>query len=124
VTDTGIAMEVAQFYPQAMSTSVCRFIALVAVLLMPFGMFAAPAAAAHHDKMGAMAMQHCPDQSSGPHSKGMIAGCTMACAAALPAAEQPQPETPLAFRLPVEPSVIGSLSGIELEIATPPPRLS
>jgi hypothetical protein len=124
VTDNCVAMAVGEFYRVAMSTFVCRLLALFAVLLMPFGMSAVPAAAAQHEQMGAMAMQHCPDQNSKQPSKGALADCTMACAAALPAAELPQPATPLAFRVPVEPNVIPSLSGIELEIATPPPRLS
>lgn len=111
-------------YSTGMRSAFLRLLAFVAVLLMPFGMSAAPAAAAHHQQTGAMAMQHCPDQKSKPHSKGALADCTMACAAALPAAELPQPDTPLAFRVPVEPNAIPSLSGIELEIATPPPRQS
>ena len=111
-------------YSAGMRSALLRLLAFVAVLLMPFGMSAAPAAAAHHEQMGAIAMQHCPDRNSKPHSTGALADCTMACAAALPAAELPQPGTPLAFRVPVEPNVIPSLSGIELEIATPPPRLS
>jgi hypothetical protein len=107
-----------------MRSAFLRLLAFVAVLLMPFGMSAAPADPVHHEEMGAMTMQHCPDEDSKPHSKGALADCTMACASALPAAELPQPKTPLAFRVPVEPHLIPSLSGIELEIATPPPRQS
>jgi hypothetical protein len=102
---------------------VLRLLALVAVLLMPFGMSAAPAASMPH-QMSAMSMQHCPQPASGPASKGVLGDCTMACSAALPAAyiglAVLHPFSPL---LP-PPSLFRPLPGIELEIATPPPRLT
>ena len=117
-------MEVRQFYRAFMSSFVCRLLVLVAVLLMPFGMSAAPAATAHNEHMSAMPMQHCPDQNSTPHSNGMLADCTMACSAALPATSLDAVETHCLVRPPLGPTAVARLSGIELEIATPPPRLS
>ena len=100
-----------------------RFFALVAVLLMPFGMSAAPAAMHHGHATAAMPMQHCPDQNS-KSPKGAVAECTMACAAALPAADVPRPERMPVLCLPVAPTVSDALNGLHPETATPPPKLS
>lgn len=100
-----------------------RFVALIAVLLMPFGMSAAPAAD-HHQAMAGTSMPHCPEQQPSPQSKGFLGECTMACSAALPAADvAPMSSRPVA-RPSFEPRLAPALSSIELEIATPPPRLS
>jgi hypothetical protein len=99
-------------------------LALVAVLLMPFGMSAANAAAPDHQQMSAMAspMQHCPEPASSPRSKGVLADCAMACSAALPAGELAMAVSLVHTPPLLETSVLPALSGIELEIATPPPR--
>jgi hypothetical protein len=108
--------------PAAMSSFACRLLALVAVLLMPLGMSAAPAAAPHDEHMSAMPMQHCPQPDQAPAGKAALADCMMACSAALPAADLPAMAAPLPLRGLVEPGFIPALAGIELEIATPPPR--
>jgi hypothetical protein len=100
-----------------------RLLALLAVMLMPFGMVPAAASAAHH-QMASMPMQHCPEQGSGHQPKTAFAVCTMACSAALPALDQSAAE-----RLPIareqgQPSLAQRLSDLHPEIATPPPKLS
>ena len=103
-----------------------KLLVLIAVLLMPFGMSAAPAASsAHHAPATSMPMGHCLDQGSGHDGmKGGIAECTMACAAALPAVVRPAdyslklvPELTFAAASP-------SLNGLHPDTATPPPKLS
>jgi hypothetical protein len=101
-----------------------RLLALFAVMVMPFGMSAAPAEAATQQHSMAMASEHCPEPDSVPSPDNALATCSMACASALPAAElAPEVSHPLA-RPSVEPAIVAALAGIELEIATPPPRLS
>jgi hypothetical protein len=102
---------------------VLRLLALLAVMLMPFGMAAAPATAVQHEQM-AMPMQHCPEPGSSGHSTGALAHCTMACASALPATDLQIAGTHPVSKLVPQPALIAALSGIELEIATPPPRRS
>ena len=107
----------------SMATMVTRLILFVAVLLMPLGMTAAPAAA-HQSMAAEMPMGHCPDQQRGDDHKARIADCTMACAAALPAVEpvrddpsiEPSPQI-----VAVQPH---GLHGLHPETATPPPRIS
>jgi hypothetical protein len=107
-----------------MRSFILRLLSLVAVLILPLGMAAAPAAT-HHAEMGmSMPMSHCADEHSKGGSKGLLAECTMACSAALPAVDlAPLKIVPLS-RSASQPSATATLSGIELEIATPPPRLS
>jgi hypothetical protein len=102
--------------------SLVRLITLVAVLLMPSAMSAAPAAAAerHH---ATMPMEHCPDDKSNDAAGG-IAKCAMPCSAALPAMDCRRIETTVVIRQLCEPALQLALAGIELEIATPPPKLS
>jgi hypothetical protein len=64
-----------------------KLLLLVVVLLMPLAMAPLAAGSSPHHEMGAdVPMGHCPDQGSGPHGKSGLTECTMACAAALPAA--------------------------------------
>jgi hypothetical protein len=101
-----------------------RLLALIAVLLLPLGMAAAPAAAHHAEMSASMPMQHCPDGTPKTGSKAAPTECTMACSAALPAVDlAPLQMQPLSHSL-LQPSLTPTLTGIELEIATPPPRLS
>ena len=65
-----------------MRQMIAKCLLLLAVLLMPFGM--TPATAGPRDGP-ATAMRHCADQGETQHGNAGIAGCTMACAAALPA---------------------------------------
>jgi hypothetical protein len=99
-----------------------RLVALIAVLLMPFGMRPAEAAPMRHH--AAMPMPHCPDQGSGHESKGAFAECTMACSAALPAA-QPANERPLLIACaPTHAAAVRILRGLHPDTATPPPKRS
>jgi hypothetical protein len=99
-----------------------KLLAFVAVLLMPFGMSAAPAEAHHRHAAAAMPMEHCPDGQPKSEGSGVLHSCTMACSAALPAADCPPVAAQLVTRPPAEPRFVPPLAGIELEIATPPPR--
>jgi hypothetical protein len=101
-----------------------RLILLIAVLIMPFGMAAAPAAAGRIEAAANMPMPHCPDQDSSHVGKGGIAICGMACSAALPAAEASGETPALAGNVPIEQPIARGLIGIQPETATPPPRRS
>lgn len=114
----------ARVYAAAMRSAVLRLLALVAVLLMPLGMSAAPAAAQHEQAAMSMPMQHCPDAGSKPHASGAVAECTMACSAALPAVDFGIQEPPRILCAPVRPSVTQVLHGLHPDIATPPPKSS
>ena len=110
--------------PAAMSRFACKLLVLFAVLLMPLGMSAPAAAEAHRGHMAAMGMQHCPEQS--PAEKGRLGAteCMMACSAALPAVDLRLVDSGVPAKMPVQPVAVHTLSGIELEIATPPPRFA
>ena len=98
-------------------------LALVAVLLMPFGMTAAAeASSSSHHAMAGMPMGHCPDQESQPESKAGIAACTMACSAALPAIEPAQPQRDSVEQLPAEAETVHALAGLHPDAADPPPK--
>ena len=101
-----------------------RLLMLVAVAILPLGMAAAPAAPIHHQQMmaGMPMEEHCPDKKS--PSSGALADCTMACAAALPAADLSAVEPHAVAQSLPEPSLEPELSSLDLEIATPPPRAS
>ena len=99
-----------------------RLAMLLSVMLMPFGMSPAAAAPATQDH-AAMPMPHCPDQAPSQDTKG-IGGCVMACSAALPAMELVTPMPSAAMHAPVTRPVIAALTGLQPEIATPPPRSS
>jgi hypothetical protein len=101
-----------------------RLLLLVAVLLMPFGMAPAATSAAHHQMTAEMTMGHCPDQSSNHSTKAGLVECTMACAAALPAADTPAEGPMVVYCDPVMPGAARSLDGLHPETATPPPKRS
>jgi hypothetical protein len=109
-------------YSARMLSAFLRLLALVAVMLMPFGMSAAATATVHHPQMDAMSMQHCPDQNSKPHSKSLLAECTMACAAALPALDTPVAERMSVAHEPAQALLVQGLHGLHPETATPPPK--
>jgi hypothetical protein len=100
-----------------------KLLALVAVLLMPFGMTAAPAAAMHHPS-ASMPMQHCPEQGPKQSGKAGFVECTMACSAALPASDVRRDEPLSIVCVPVGHAVVHELDGLHPDTATPPPRLS
>jgi len=110
-------------YWPGMRSLTLRLLAILAVMFMPFGMAAAPAAPMEHQQM-AMPMQHCPEPNSSRHSSGALADCTMACASALPATHLEIAAAHPASRFLPQAAPIAALSEIQLEIATPPPRRS
>ena len=107
-----------------MTAALVRIVTLLALVLMPFGMVGTKAYAqpmpAHH---AMPQMGHCdeqPDQGKAPAHSSKQMHCAMC--AALPASEPP---TPFAGLQPSAPRIIATVSpfdGIELEIATPPPK--
>lgn len=101
-----------------------KLLVLVAVLLMPLGMPAAPATTAHHGTSANMPMQYCPEQAPSHHSKSGFAECTMACSAALPAVDSPQEQYLPAACGPVSAAASQVLRGLHPDIATPPPKAS
>jgi hypothetical protein len=103
---------------------IARLILLFAVLLMPLGMAAAPASTPHRLMSADMPMQHCPDQTPAHDSKGALAQCTMACAAALPAAMASADLPHLLAGESSNRSVSLVLHGLHPETATPPPKRS
>lgn len=107
-----------------MTRLIANLLLLVAVLLMPFGMGTATAAGAHHADAAAMATGHCPDQQRNNDHKGGISECTMACAAALPAASLSRAGPLTIVCEPAAPARAERLPGIHPETATPPPRHS
>src|SRR3954449_1106169 len=102
---------------------VWRLLVLVAMLMMPFGMSAATASTHHMPAVG-MAMQHCPEQGSKHESKGGFAECTMACAAALPAADVRADGPRLIVIASIVPGTPHALHGLRPDTATPPPKVS
>ena len=111
-------------YVQSMQKVIAKLTLLAAMLLMPLGMGAAPAAATAGVTHAAMPMQHCPDQTPGHDLKGGFAECTMVCSAALPAADLPRDMHPFIACAPTEAAVARILHGLHPEIATPPPKRS
>jgi hypothetical protein len=101
---------------------ILRLLALVAVLLMPFGM--APVSAAQHEHSARMSMEHCPQQAPKPTGKGQFAECTMACSAVLPAAEIAREQSLPVVSMPAGPNTAKALRGLHPETATPPPKMS
>ena len=111
-------------YGLRMTAALVRFFTLLALVLMPFGMSSAPAVAQTMPANHAMAQSaHCDeksDQNKSPAHSSQQMHCAMC--AALPASEPP---TPIAELRPTAPRLIAAVSpfnGIDLEIATPPPR--
>ena len=105
-----------------MTWSAWKLLTLLAVLLMPFGM--APAtAASHHTPTAGMPMQNCPEGST-HQSKGGFAECTMACAAALPAADAHAGEPLQIITASIAHGAQHALHGLHPDTATPPPKAS
>lgn len=101
-----------------MPRQILRILAFVAVLLMPAGM-AAPAFA----QPASVEAEHCGDHEQPVEDSTKAHVDCMACSA-LPVLQTAAPATAL---LPRAPRLIASaqpISGIILEIATPPPKLS
>ena len=110
----------------AMASAVVRLIALVALVLMPHGMGAAPALAApdHHTMMTAAGSGHSnerQDQNQAPAQQQM--DCTASCTA-LPVAAAPVVAPALKPTGPRTIGVAAPFTGIEPETATPPPKFA
>jgi hypothetical protein len=106
---------------------ISRLLVMLAVLLMPFGMAAAPAAPAapvqpHHS--AAMPMEHCPDPTPAEKGKLGFAACTMVCSAALPALDSTRGGPLLIACVPQASIAAPQLRGLHPETATPPPKRS
>jgi len=101
-----------------------RLVVLLAVLLMPLGMATAAAPAHHVQAAASMPMEHCPDQAPQHDMKGGLAACTMACSAALPAADLSSSGPVHLIYVPAAPLAVAFLHGIHPDTATPPPKLS
>jgi hypothetical protein len=106
-----------------MARLIGKLLVLLAVLLMPLSMSAAPAAA-NHRSAASMAMKHCPEQAPSHHTKGGFAECTMACSAALPAADLPQEQHVLISCVPTTHAIARVLHGLHPDTSTPPPKVS
>jgi hypothetical protein len=103
-----------------MSAYLSRLIALVALLLMPFGMTATPALAqqsGHPDSMAG----HCSDQPDRGQSQ-LPAKEHCAVCSALPATDGPAPAPVLKPSMPRTAALAVPFTGIEPETATPPPK--
>jgi hypothetical protein len=92
-----------------------QILALIAVMLMPLGMTAPTA----HAAMPRMA--HCPEHH---HPANAVGECTMACSAALPAADSVADATLPSPRPLIIASLILTLHGVHPDTATPPPRIA
>ena len=112
------------FYCAGMRALALNLLTLVAVLLMPFGMTAAPAAPAAAEHHSAAMMQHCPEQAPKHGGKAGFVECTMACAAALPACDGRGDEPALIASAPETASAVRHLHGLHPDTATPPPKRS
>jgi hypothetical protein len=102
--------------------AVWKLLILIAVLLMPFGMTAP--AAPHRMTAATMPIGHCPDQDSNHGMKAGFHECTMACAAALPAADLVASEPLTIVCQRIAPPAAERLHGLHPETATPPPKRS
>lgn len=108
-------------YLRSVIAALSRLLALVALVLMPIGMAAAPAAA--HWAAASAEAGHCSgSEQDAPGAPAMPgAECAMSCAAV---AANPPPrasaKVPAARIAPA--AFVAMLSGVEPGIATPPPR--
>ena len=121
-----IVQKGSRHYVAAMASAVFRLLALIALVLMPIGMGAAPALAApdHHAMMTTAGSGHCDeqqDQDQAPAQKQM--DCMAACTA-LPAPAAPALTPALKPTAPRMIDVAAPFTGIEPEIATPPPKFA
>jgi len=106
-----------------MASALIRLFALVAVLMMPFGM--QPAHAARPiDHSASMPMQHCPEQAPKHNQKNAWMTCTMVCSAALPGRDASHDGPFIIVCAPTEAEAVRQLDGLHPDTATPPPRRS
>jgi hypothetical protein len=107
-----------------MQSILLRLLALIAVMLLPFGMSAAPAEAREHHSASTLSMQHCSQEESDRAQTDALSDCAMPCSAALPAADPSSAGSHSLAPPAVMPPTEEALTGIDLDIATPPPKLS
>ena len=103
---------------------IAKLLVLVAVLLLPLGMQPVGAAPNHDMAVSTMPMGHCPEHAPSHDGKGGFVECTMACSAALPAAELAPERHLLIACAPSVPAAAQILRGLHPETATPPPKAS
>ena len=111
-------------YAPAVRTMLAKLLLLIAVLVMPLGM--TPAAGAGHQlhDMASMPMGHCDPKAPNHGADHGITQCTMACSAALPAADLAD-DAPLPIDCaPALSSAATTLDGLHPHPATPPPKVS
>ena len=113
-------------YGLPMAAAFLRLLAIAAFVLMPFGMSGAAASTgpmpADHSAM-ATGAGHCDEQPDKDKVPAAKMDCTAMCTA-LPAADTWVPLSVLEPTAPRTLAIAAPFSGIEPEIATPPPRLS
>ncbi len=104
---------------RSMVSTLLRLVTAIALMLMPLGM--AQAAAVGAPASAAVEAGHC-DEHSEPGKAP--AGTNHHCAActAIPSLDSPLAETEITPKAPLTAAPVGLLAGLELEIATPPPR--
>lgn len=103
-------------------THAWKLLTLIAVLLLPLGMTTPAAATQRH--AASMPNQGCPDHAPNHGSKAAFAECTMACSAALPAADLGGNEPLIVLCEPVQSETATKLHGLQPETETPPPKSS
>lgn len=110
----------------AMTSALTRLLTIFAFVLMPFGMIAAPAAAqavpVDHSAMSKGA-GHCDEQPGDEKVPAAKMNCTATCTA-LPLSDAWVPLTIVKPAAPRTLAIAEPFSGIDPEIATPPPRTS
>ena len=111
-------------YVQSVQKVIAKLLLLAAMLLMPLGMGAAPAAATAGATHAAMPMQHCPEQVPAQKQQTGFAQCTMVCSAAVAAVDAGVRQPLRIVCAPELNRVAQRLRGIHPEAATPPPRHS
>ena len=111
-------------YGPRMAAAAIRLLTLLALLALPIALGGAPAIAqsmpAEHSSAS---FGHCdeqPGQNEAPVKSSQLMHCAMCVA--LPAAETPGPAAALIPMAPRTMAPVASFNGIELEIATPPPK--
>ena len=111
-------------YGARMLATLFRFVTLLALVLMPFGMIGTPANAQPMPANHEMVQQgHCDEQRDGdkaPAHSSKQMHCAMC--AALPATDPPSPSAGIRPMTPRKIATVSPFNGIDLEIATPPPR--
>lgn len=99
-----------------------RLMLLIAVMLMPLGMTPVGASSPHGEPTAATVMNHCVGHGSGRAAKDSNGECAMACAAALPAADNVYSDAPPFVEQSVNLAAVERLVGLEPETVTPPPK--